>query len=79
MHLTLPQLFDRFPDDAAAERWLVLQRCPNCESDNVQTRPTRKPQPYRCRACRRDFWVKTDTVMHGSKEKRLKTIRTIDR
>ena len=70
--LPLTELFDRVPDDAAAERWLVRQRwlddvcCPSCESDNVQTRPTRKPQPYRCRACRRDFSVKTATVMHGS-------------
>ncbi len=72
MHLTLTDLFDRFPDDAAAERWLVRKRwpdgvqCPGCASDDVQARPTHKPQPYRCRACRRDFSVKTDTVMHGS-------------
>ena len=72
MHLTLTELFDRFPDDAAAERWLVRKRwpdgvqCPSCASDDVQARPTRKPQPYRCRACHRDFSVKTDTVMHGS-------------
>ena len=72
MHLTLSQLFDRFPDDAAAENWFVQERwpdgmrCPSCEADDVQARPTRKPQPYRCRAYRRDFSVKTDTVMHGS-------------
>ncbi len=71
-HLTLPQLFDRFPDDAAAENWFVQERwpdgvrCPSCAADDVQVRPTRKPQPYRCRVCRRDFSVKTDTVMHGS-------------
>ncbi len=72
MSLPLTELFDRFLDDAAAERWLVRQRwadgvrSPSCESDNVQTRPTRKPQPYRCRVCRRDFSIKTATVMHGS-------------
>jgi transposase-like protein len=72
MHLTLPQLFDRFPNDVAAECWLVRQhwpdgmRCPSCDAEDVQARPTRKPQPYRCRVCRRDFSVKTDTVMHGS-------------
>ena len=37
-------------------------RCPSCESDDIQPRPTRKPQPYR----HRDFSVKTDTFMHGS-------------
>ncbi|MCY3657606.1 MAG: transposase [Caldilineaceae bacterium] len=55
MPLTLPQLFDRFPDDAAAEGWLVGKRwpdgvrCPSCDADDVQARPTRKPQPYRGR------------------------------
>ena len=66
MPLTLPQLFDRFPDDAAAERWPDGVRCPSCDAEDVQARPTRKPQPYRCRVCRRDFSVKTATVMHGS-------------
>ncbi len=70
--LPLTELFARFPDDAAAERWFVRERwpdgvrCPSCGSDNIQPRPTRRPQPYRCRSCRRDFSVKTDTVMHGS-------------
>lgn len=74
MPLTLPQLFDRFSDDAAAERCLVRQHwpdgvcCPNCDTEDVQARPTRKPQPYRCRVCRRDFSVKTATVMHGSRK-----------
>ncbi len=62
-----------FPDDAAAEEWFVKNRwptgarCPECESRNVQERPTRKPQPYRCRDCRKDFSVKTGTLMHNSK------------
>ncbi len=70
--LPLAQLFDRFPNDAAAERWFVRERgpdgvrCPSCHSNDVQARATRRPQPYRCRHCRRDFPVKTDTVMHGS-------------
>ena len=33
---------------------------------NIQERPTRKPQPFRCRDCRKDFSIKTDTVMQGS-------------
>ena len=70
--LTVAQLFRMFPDDEAAERWLVEQRwpdgvaCPKCGSDNIQERKTRKPQPYRCRDCRRDFSVKTDSLMHSS-------------
>ena len=61
-----------FPDDAAAERWFIECRwpagvgCPSCGSINVQERPTRKPQPYRCRDCRKDFSPKTGTLMQGS-------------
>ena len=61
-----------FPEDEAAEKWLVKQRwpdgvgCPKCGSLNIQERKTRKPQPYRCRDCRRDFSVKTDSLMHSS-------------
>jgi len=70
--MTLPQVFDKFPDDAAAEQWFCETRwpdgvrCPVCDSDNVQERKSRKPQPYRCRACRKDFSVKTGTLMQGS-------------
>ena len=71
--ITLAELFDLFPDEAAAERWFVAQRwpdgmrCPHCDSADVCERKNRKPQPYRCRACRKDFSVKVGTVMHGSK------------
>ena len=71
--LSLVEITRMFPDDAAAERWFVETRwpdgvhCPKCGSLNIQERPTRKPQPYRCRDCRKDFSVKTDTLMHASK------------
>ena len=67
------ELFDQFPDDAAAEQWFIESRwpsgvrCPECGSDNIQHRATRKPQPYRCRACRKDFSVKTGSLMQASK------------
>ena len=70
--ISLVDLFQMFPDDATAEEWFVQVRwpdgvcCPKCGSLNVQERPTRKPQPYRCRDCRKDFSVRTDTLMHGS-------------
>ena len=66
------ECFQRFPDNATAEQWFVETRwpsgvqCPACASDNVQARPTRKPQPYRCRSCRTDFSAKTGTLMQGS-------------
>ena len=70
--LSLIELTRMFPDDATAERWFVAQRwqgtiaCPSCGSVNVQERPSRKPQPYRCRDCRKDFSVRTGTPMHAS-------------
>ena len=71
--LTLIELTRMFPDDATAERWFVKTRwpdgvhCPCCDSLNIQKRATRKPQPYRCRDCRKDFSVKLGTLMEGSK------------
>ena len=72
--LTLLDIMDKFPDEAAAERWFVETRwpsgvaCPFCGAlDDVAERPNRKPQPYRCATCRKDFSVKTNTLMHGSK------------
>ena len=60
----------QFSDEAEAARlfiearWPDGVRCPVCDSDNVAERT--KPQPFRCRACRKDFSVKTGTVMEGS-------------
>ena len=70
--LSLIELTRMFPNDTTAERWFVAQRwqgtiaCPSCGSVNVQERPSRKPQPYRCRDCRKDFSVRTGTPMHAS-------------
>ena len=73
--LSLMELYDKFPDDPTAEKWFVKQfwpdgvRCPFCDSDNIRVRRTRKPQPYRCMAysCWKDFSVKSNSLMHGSK------------
>ena len=61
--LSLTKLFKMFPDDETAERWFIETRwpngvaCPNCGSANIAN--CRKPQPYRCRDCRKSFSVKT--------------------
>ena len=61
-----------FADEHAAEDWFISNRwpdgveCPVCESKNVQVRTNRKPQPFRCRDCRKDFSVRTRSIMHGS-------------
>ena len=70
--ISLIELFEMFPDEESAERWWIESRwpagvaCPDCGSMNIQHRTTRKPQPYRCRDCRKDFSPKTGSVMQGS-------------
>ena len=70
--LSLVELLRRFPDDATAEAWCIEQRwpdgvcCPACDSANIQERRPRHPQPFRCRSCRKDFSVRTGSVLHGS-------------
>ena len=41
--------------------------CPFCGSDEVERRESQRPMPYRCRACREYFSIKSCTVMTGSK------------
>ncbi|MDE2987410.1 MAG: IS1595 family transposase [Chloroflexi bacterium] len=70
--ISLIELFRMFPDDAtaeaffAAERWPDGPECPYCKSDNVQSGAKHKTMPFRCRACRKRFSVKTGTVMEAS-------------
>ena len=70
--VTLMQICDMFPDDAAAERWFVSARwpdgvqCVHCDSNKVSE--SQHPQMrFRCRACDKHFSVKTKSVMHASK------------
>ncbi len=71
--ITLIQAVEQFGDKAKAEAWLVANRwpggvaCPACGSKEVSERANRKPQPFRCRTCRKDFSVKTGSIMHDSK------------
>ena len=70
----LHEFLENFRDEESVERWFVENRwpdgirCPKCGSDRISERPTRKPQPWRCRnrSCRRFFSVKVDTPMHSS-------------
>ena len=70
MTITEAALF--FSDEKSTEQLFVEARwpngvaCPICGSMKVKERATRKPQPYRCDDCGKDFSVKTRTVMHGS-------------
>ena len=74
--ISLIELFQRFPDDAAAERWFEERRwgqaghpdhCPLCGcTEKLRPVPSGKPMPCRCGSCRRNFSVRTGTVMHRS-------------
>ena len=70
--MTLLDITRMFPDNETTEEWFIENRwsegivCPKCGSDNVAHVRTRKPQPYRCRSCRKHFSVKTGTIMEGS-------------
>ncbi|MCY4184964.1 MAG: IS1595 family transposase [Rhodobacteraceae bacterium] len=72
--ISLIELQRMFPDNDTAEQWFIRKRwkngveCPKCQSKNIQTKPKKdgKKQVFRCRSCRKDFTVKTDTVMHSS-------------
>ncbi len=63
-----------FPDDAAAEQWFIRVRwpqgpqCPHCGagSRRVQSGAKHKTMPFRCRACRKRFSVRSGTVMQHS-------------
>ena len=73
--ITLIELFQMFPDNASAERWLEDSRwgkegpeCPRCETrDRVKETPNRKPAANWCGKCRRHFDVRTNTVMTDTK------------
>ena len=71
--LSIVDAVEMFADPEVTEAWFIEHRwpdgihCPACDSADIQTRRTRKPQPFRCNDCRKDFSVKTDTIMHGSK------------
>ena len=71
--LSIINAVEMFTDPTITEAWFIEQRwpdgveCPLCQSKDIQHRTTRKPQPFRCNACRKDFSVKSDTVMHSSK------------
>lgn len=71
--LTLLQLYETFPDEEAAHAWFESRRwpdgveCPRCGSGAVSAIKSLKPMPWRCRACRRHFSVRTGTVMAESK------------
>ena len=73
--ITLVELFQMFPDDAAAEAWFRQMRWPDglrcayCGSENIQDDCKHKTMPFRCRenTCGKKFSTRTGTVLQSSK------------
>ena len=72
---SLYEFLQRFPDEDSAvaffeeRRWHGSPTCPHCQSANVRRVPSIKPMPWRCRACRKHFSVRTGTVLAESRLK----------
>ncbi len=70
--MSLTEAVKYFEDEAAVEQLFIEARwpngicCPQCGSLSVWRYEARKSTPFRCGDCRKDFSVKTGTVMQGS-------------
>lgn len=74
--ITLIEAVNKFGNDEAAEQWFVERRWPDgiccvaCDSERIATRKPnarRKTTVYHCNDCKKDFTVKTGTIMHDSR------------
>ena len=71
--ISLIELAEMFPNEAAARTWFENQRwpdgvrCARCDGSEVAAVASGKPMPWRCRPCRKYFSVRTGTVMERSK------------
>ena len=74
--ITMIDAVKQFGDDAEAEAWFVSRRwpdgvrCVDCGGEHIHTRKPdakRRTPMYHCNDCKKDFTVKTGTVMHDSK------------
>lgn len=75
--ISLIELFQRFPNNEAAEAWFESKRwghnledlhCPRCGSyDRVNLTPSGKPSRFWCGECRKNFSVRTGSLMEESR------------
>ena len=72
--ITLVDVLQQFDTEEKANEWFVARRWPDglhcayCYGTEVRRRETdRKTPQYRCNECRRNFTVKTGTIMQDSK------------
>ncbi len=71
--VTILELADMIPDEAAARKWFEARiwpngrYCPRCGFMRTIESTGRPPMPYYCPACSRHFSVRTGTLMERSK------------
>ena len=71
--ISIFELTERFPTEAAAEswfertRWSDLRHCPHCGNLETTETKNRKPMPYWCGECRSYFSVRTGTPLQHSR------------
>ena len=71
--ISLIELTDRFPDEAAATNWFIKARwpdgryCPKCGCVDTREVPKAKPMPYICRGCKEYFSVRTGSIVQDSR------------
>ena len=71
--ISLIQLMEMFPDNAAAEQWFEETRwggdryCPHCGSTKTLETKNRSPMPYWCSDCRSYFSVRTGSPIESSR------------
>lgn len=72
--ISVIKLFQMFPDEVAARKWLEDTRwpdqnryCPHCGSLKTNVVRSENPMPYHCADCRKYFSVRTGTAMQSSK------------
>ncbi len=70
--ITVMQLNDMFPNEAAAERWFESlvwfdgRVCPRCKSKETMESSETSALPYYCSGCQRQFSVRVGTVLERS-------------
>ncbi|MDE0303194.1 MAG: IS1595 family transposase [Gammaproteobacteria bacterium] len=71
--ISIVQLMRMFDTEGKSVEWLEQVRwggtptCAHCGGTEKISRPKSKPFTYWCKSCRKNFTVKTGTVMHSSK------------
>ena len=72
--ISIIELTELFPDEAAAVKWFEDTRwpdgerhCGHCGSTETKEVPNAKPMPYWCKACRSYFSVRTGSMLQSSR------------